>query len=208
MSYKKFESLLHERNTTSYRISKDTGISGATFSDWKSGRSTPKLDKMRTIAEYFNVPLTVFFDNDEASLAGFAGYADIGRKKNVPVIGEIRAGRPIITNETLLGYESADVSDPEDYFYLRIKGDSMQGAGIVDGSLVLFKKRQYADNGDIVACLINGDSSTVKRFCRDGRHIALMPENDKYPPLDINPVDFETGDARILGVAVEVKIKL
>ena len=84
----------------------------------------------------------------------------------------------------------------------------MKNAGIVDGSLVLFKKQQYAEDGEIVACLVDGDSSTVKRYTHRGKKIYLLPENPDYDPIEIDPIDFETGDARILGIAVEVKIKL
>jgi repressor LexA len=78
----------------------------------------------------------------------------------------------------------------------------------MDGSLVLFHKQQYADNGDIVACLVGGESATVKRFFKRDRRIYLQPENAEYEPIVLSPIDFETGEARILGVAREVKIKL
>ena len=65
----------------------------------------------------------------------------------------------------------------------------------------------YAENGEIVACLVDDDSATVKRFCRDHRRILLMPENESYPPIELTPEDFEIGRARILGVAVEAKTK-
>ena len=79
---------------------------------------------------------------------------------------------------------------------------------MVHGSLVLFKKQQYAENGDIVACLVDGDSATVKRFHKEKKEVVLLPENEDYSPIHIPPEDFESGDARILGIAVEVKIKL
>lgn len=60
--YGKFQALLKERNIKPYRVSKDTGISQVTLSDWKRGRSTPKLDKLITIAKYFGVPITYFID--------------------------------------------------------------------------------------------------------------------------------------------------
>ena len=84
----------------------------------------------------------------------------------------------------------------------------MKNIGMVDGSLVLFHKQQYAFDGDIVACLVGGDSATVKRFLRSGRDVILMPENDDYEPIRLSGEDFEMGEARILGVAREVKIKL
>ena len=127
--------------------------------------------------------------------------------KMVPVIGVIRAGAPIVTDETLLGREFADVNDTEDYFYLEVCGDSMKNCGIVDGPYVLFHKQQYAENGDIVACLVDGDSATVKRFHKQNHRIVLTPENESYSPITLTPEDFETGRARILGVAIEAKTK-
>ena len=147
-------------------------------------------------------------DKDDFAPLNAPDYKRAHEKKLVPIIGEIRAGTPIITNETLIGYETADIDSTEDYFYLKVKGDSMKNVGIIDGSIVLFHKQQYADNGNIVACLVEGDSATVKRFHRDHKKISLLPENDDYSPIELSTDDFESGDARILGVAVEVKIKL
>ena len=84
----------------------------------------------------------------------------------------------------------------------------MKNIGMIEGSLVLFKKQQYAEEGDIVACLVDGDSATVKRLHKEKRGILLMPENEDYSPIPLSPEDFESGDARILGVAMEIKIKL
>lgn len=60
--YKKFECLLVERNITPYKVSKTTGISTATLSDWKSGRSKPKVDKLKILAKYFDVPIDYFLE--------------------------------------------------------------------------------------------------------------------------------------------------
>lgn len=142
MDYAEFAALLSAHNTTAYRVAKDTGIAPSTLADWKSGRSTPKADKLARIADYFGVSLDTM----------------LGRNANrpivpIPIIGEIRAGQPIITEQTLQGYESAIISDAEadDYFYLRIRGDSMRDVGMVEGALVLFHKQQYAGEGAIVA---------------------------------------------------------
>ena len=200
MNYHIFENLLKIHQTTVYRVAKATGISATTFTDWKNGRSAPKADKLKRIADHFGVSLAYMLGLDEMT-------ADAAECR-VPIIGEIRAGSPIITEQTLLGYEKAEVSDADDYFYLKVRGDSMKDIGMVDGSLVLFHKQQHAENGDIVACLVGGDSATVKRFCRSQKTILLSPENEEYEPIHLRTEDFETGEARILGVAKEVKIKL
>lgn len=208
MNYQRFEALLRNRGTTVYRVAKETGISNSTFSDWKRGRSTPKADKLKLIAEYFGVSLDVMVDGDRTGPDEMKSYRNAMAHKMVPIIGEIRAGSPIITNETLLGYELSDIDDADDYFYLRVRGDSMKNCGMVNGSLVLFRKQQYADDGEIVACLVSGECATVKRLRKQNKKIVLMPENEDYKPIVLSPIDFETGEARILGVAVEAKIKL
>ncbi len=208
MSYKRFQELLNQHNTTVYRVSKETGISASTFTDWKNGRSVPKADKMKRIADYFGVSLDSLLGSRIGKENELAGYTSVKAKKMIPIIGEIRAGSPIITNETILGHEFADVDDVDEYFFLKVCGDSMKNIGMVNGSLVLFRKQQYAENGDIVACLVGGDSATVKRFRRSQKNIYLIPENEDYEPIKLTTDDFESGEARILGVALEVKIKL
>lgn len=205
MEYGIFEELLKLNKTTVYKVSKATGIAPSTLSDWKNGKSVPKADKIKLIADYFGVPMEYLLGSaeggKEAAYRAFDGC-------RVPIIGEIRAGSPIITNESLLGYEYAEVGDKDEYFYLKVQGDSMKNIGMVDGSLVLFRKQQYAEDGDIVACLVGGDSATVKRFRRSKKNVYLMPENEDYRPIKLTTDDFESGDARILGVACEIKIKL
>ena len=199
MDYRAFEQLLQIHETTVYRVAKATGIAPSTFTDWKNGRSSPKADKLIRIASHFQLSL------DEMLGGGASSACSV---RPIPIIGEIRAGSPIITNESLLGYELGDVPDADEYFYLKVRGDSMKDCGIVEGSLVLFRKQQYAENGDVVACLVGGESATVKRFFKRDRRIWLQPENEAYEPIELSCVDFETGEARILGVAQEVKIKL
>ena len=135
MKYAAFDALIRARGTTVYRVAKETGIPPSTFTDWKRGRSTPKSEKLLRIAHYFDMTL------DELIGSEIPGHGAVCR---IPVVGQIRAGRPIITEESRIGEEYADVSSPEDYFYLRVCGDSMKNCGMIDGSLVLFRKQQYA----------------------------------------------------------------
>lgn len=67
--YEKFEKLLKEKNVTPYRVHKETGISTATLSDWKNGKSQPKKDKIEKICNYFNVPLSYFYDKEEQEIS-------------------------------------------------------------------------------------------------------------------------------------------
>lgn len=208
MQYETFESLLRSHNTTVYRVSKATGISASTFSDWKSGRSVPKADKLCKVADYFGISTDALIGSAAGAQNEHSAYLALRARKRIPILGEIRAGSPILAEESCIGSEFADVDTPEDYFFLRVTGDSMKDCGIVEGALVLFHRQDYATDGDIVACLVGGDSATVKRFRQIRKQILLVPENDNYDPIFLTTADFASGDARILGVATEVKIKL
>ena len=122
-------------------------------------------------------------------------------EKMVPVLGTIRAGGPIVARENIEGWEPADVADPSAYFYLRVEGDSMINAGICPGDRVLIHRQNTAESGQIVACIVDGEAATLKRFRRQGDFVILQPENSAYEPRIISAREFELGTAVILGVA-------
>ncbi len=208
MGYQDFEALLKSYDVTVYQVAKATGIGASTFTDWKRGRSTPKTDKLARIADYFSVSLDELMGTESGQRKAAASYQTMRAHKQIPVIGVIHAGSPIVTNETVLGYEFADVENVDEYFYFQICDDSMKNCGIMKGSRVLFHKQQNADSGDVVACLTDHGTALVKRFQKQHHRILLTSENEMYKPITLTPEDFETGRARIFGVAVEVKTKL
>ncbi len=107
------------------------------------------------------------------------------RVREIAVIGRITAGLPMYAQQEWEGTVVVDagVFRGPDLFSLRIRGDSMQGAGILDGDIAVCEPRQFAENGEIVVALIHGDEATVKRFFRRGDHIELRPENPAYQPV-------------------------
>ena len=96
------------------------------------------------------------------------------------------------------------MADPENCFYLRVTGDSMVNAGILEGDLVLLRRQETAESGQIVACLLDGEDATLKRFRVQRDMVLLQPENPAYEPRIVPLRDFETGAARIVGVAVRL----
>jgi len=103
------------------------------------------------------------------------------RPGQIPVVGVVTAGLPILAVENQEGYLSWD-GDPG-CFALRVRGDSMINAAILSGDLVVVRPQQSADDGQIVVARI-GDEATVKRLHRRGGKVMLMPENDNYAPID------------------------
>lgn len=105
-----------------------------------------------------------------------------GRGRELPIIGQVTAGLPMYAQQEWEGTVVVDNSlfMGENLFCLRIKGDSMRGAGILNGDLVVCEPRQYAENGEIVAVLIKGEEATVKRFFLYSDHIELHPANKDF----------------------------
>jgi repressor LexA len=118
----------------------------------------------------------------------------IVRAVNVPIVGAIAAGSPILAQENIedtFTLPMAWVNEADQLFMLRVKGDSMIDAGIFDGDLVAIRQQNVADNGDIVAAMID-EEATVKRFYKDGKKVKLVAENPNYAPI-------ETDRCQILG---------
>ena len=105
----------------------------------------------------------------------------VQRPGQIPLIGVVTAGMPILALENQEGTISWD-GDPA-CFALRVRGDSMVGAGILDGDMVVVRPQQTADNGQIVVALL-GDEATVKRLSRQNGEVWLLPENENYAPID------------------------
>lgn len=113
---------------------------------------------------------------------------------DVPIIGRVAAGTPILAEEN----QEGTFPIPSQYaqgncFMLRVRGESMVNAGIMDGDLILVQQQNTAENGDIVVAMIDGFESeaTVKTFYREQGHIRLQPENDTMSPIIVRDVSIE-----------------
>ena len=108
---------------------------------------------------------------------------------NVPLIGTVAAGQPILAQENIENYFPipAEYMPNADCFMLKVKGDSMVNAGIFDGDQILVQQQSTANNGDKVVALID-DSATVKTFYKEDGHYRLQPENDSMNPIIVDQV--------------------
>ena len=106
------------------------------------------------------------------------------QETRVPIVGNVDAGSPILAEECIEDYLTFDTGGRSgEYFALRVRGESMLNAGILPGDLVVVRRQQTCNNGEIVVAMIE-DEATVKRFSRRNGHIWLLPENDAYSPID------------------------
>ena len=105
-------------------------------------------------------------------------------EERIPIVGNVAAGSPILAEECIEDYLTFDTGGHgEEYFALRVRGESMLNAGILPGDLVVVRRQQTANNGEIVVALLE-DEATVKRLSRRNGKTWLLPENDDYSPID------------------------
>lgn len=109
---------------------------------------------------------------------------------NVPMVGTVAAGQPILAIENIDNYFPipSEYMPNEETFMLKVKGESMINAGILDGDNILVKRQNTAKNGDMVVALVE-DSATVKTFYKENGHIRLQPENDYMDPIILPDVE-------------------
>jgi repressor LexA len=114
----------------------------------------------------------------------------------LPLVGQVAAGQPIVAEENIEEYiQTPSFAGGEDgEFLLRVRGESMQDAGIIEGDLVVVRSQDHAQDGDIVVALV-GEEATVKRFFQEDDHVRLQPENASMEPI-------RSRDVRVLGKVV------
>ncbi|MDR3147640.1 MAG: transcriptional repressor LexA [Treponema sp.] len=127
------------------------------------------------------------------------GTHDRDNNIEIPLLGTVAAGTPILAEEnregTVLVHESM-LKKNRKYFALHVKGDSMSGAGIVDGDLAVIEKASLVRNGEIAVVVIN-DAATLKRFYKEAHRIRLQAENPAYPPI-------YSQNVRVLGRLIQI----
>lgn len=128
---------------------------------------------------------------------------------SIPILGVVKAGYNYLAQENVIGtidVEKSLVGNGEDYFALEIKGDSMFPV-LIENDIVLIKKQDDFDNGDIVVALINGDEATIKKGKKSDAGIFLQPLNTSYEPLIFTYDEMETIPVKIIGVVKQLKRK-
>ena len=169
---------------------------------------------IREIGEYFNI--SVKGAHDHVAALKKKGYinsdkrsrtiellkneeGEINRLVEVPVLGSVAAGSHILAKENWEGkilIPQAWLNKEKQYFAVTVQGDSMTGAGILDGDYVVIEQKKTAENGEIVVAMVN-DTMTLKRYFREQSRIRLQPESDKYQPIFAQSI-------RLLGRVVQV----
>lgn len=197
--YEILEAIMREFNVKPYDISKGTGISSSVFTDWKKGRYTPKVDKLEKIADYFGLPISVFF-SDISELPKYL------RERKPRQIFECAAGQGRINGDYATDeYKEEEVKDTEEYMWCRICGESMSPE-LLDGDLVKVHLQTETTPQDLTVIKVNGDEVTVKyvEIVKDGVWLRAI-NKEVYEDHFFSVSEVMTLPIRIIGKVVMVQ---
>ncbi|MBO7677724.1 MAG: helix-turn-helix domain-containing protein [Erysipelotrichaceae bacterium] len=153
-----------------------------TVQKWEDGSAFPRVKTLNMIADIFDVDvdhlLNLNIRNDQVA---------------VPILGEVKAGYNMYADENIMGYEYINNNEygPGEYFYLRVKGDSMIDLRIGDGDMVFVRKQDYIEDKEIGVFLLDNNEVTVKKVAIDKNGITLKAANQKYPDRRYKPDEIQ-----------------
>jgi repressor LexA len=176
------------------------GMSKQSLSAYSLGIRNPKQPTIKAISELLHVNPAWLIGYDVPKYLDIMPSNIIPITGMVPIYGSIPAGVPVFAEQNIEGYMPIMLKNPQEYFCLLVKGDSMINAHITSNSLVVIHHQNTAENGEIVACRVNGDEATLKRFKQLDDIVLLITENSAYEPVIVSCKDFEDGHAEIIGV--------
>ncbi len=190
------------------------GVSNSYLSLVENGHRKASAIVLKKLAPIYNV--------DYLDLYEKAGYIDLIEEEqkrkyktdelgnpvsSIPILGIVKAGYDYLAQENIIGtidIEKSLVGDGSDYFALKVKGDSMFPV-LIEDDIVIIKKQNDFENGDIVVAIINGDEATIKKGKKSDVGILLQPLNTNYEPLIFTYDEMESIPVRIIGIVKQLK---
>lgn len=177
------------------------GVKYTTFTDWVKGNSYPRIDKIELMANYFGISKADLVEERSFNKFGKTGVT-------INVYGSVAAGIPLEMIEDIVDTEeiTEDMARTGEFFGLKIKGDSMTPT-ICDGDIVIVRRQDDAESGDIVIATVNGDEATCKRLRKYKEGIELISVNPSYGTFEFSNEEIYTKPVKIIGKVVESRRK-
>lgn len=199
MLHTRLKKLRMEKDLTQAALARELNVTQQAVAKWEAGKSLPDHAMLLRLAQYYGVSVDYLLGLPAALPGdGFTGPV------LVPVVGAVRAGYNAFAFEEHMGSEPAGVRSPEGYFYLVVRGDSMEPY-IHDGDLALVRRQQTLEDGDVGVMVYRDGEGTLKRFHRRADGVALEPFNQAYETLVITGAELD--QLYIIGRVVETKTR-
>ena len=198
--------LRKKRCMTMKELGAVVGLAESTISQYETGKREPDNETLLRLGEFFNTSVDYLLGRE--IIADSPPEPSVPGSKWIPVIGTIPAGTPVEAIEEILDYEdiTPQMASQGEHFALKIKGQSMEPK-ISDGDVVIVRKQDDCENGEIAVALVNGDEATVKRIKKRPEGLMLIPNNPAYEPMFYSNAEIESLPVRIIGKVVELRAK-
>ncbi len=178
------------------------GMPYTTYVSYEKGDREPNSEILIKLADFYNTTVDYILGvNDNPLHESSSGVI-------IPVLGYVKAGIPMTAIENIIDYEeiSQEQARTGEFFGLQIKGDSMEPR-ITEGDVVIVRKQETVENGEIAVVLINGDDATVKKFYKTDAGIKLVSTNPTYDPFFYTPDEVNSLPVKVIGKVVELRAK-
>lgn len=238
MYYDIFKKLCEERNVRASDVSKGTGIPTSTFTNWKKGIFTPKVDKIQKIADFFNVPISYFIDGEEtkqlrdsfapfiekrfAERASESSNVDFAtelakmiqdridkKERLIPLYSYVSAGNGVLATGDVIGAIDLPTSYGDiSEYFALIVKGDSMSPSVPDGSTIIVHRQADAESGQIVVAITNGDEGFCKKLRKFENGIALESLNPNYEPKYFSNKEIKELPVTIAGRVCEVRVRL
>lgn len=178
-----------DNDLTQEELAKKIDTSRSNIANYENDKNMPSIDILEKLSEIFNCSIDYLLGKSDIKTPDLKDKLFL-----IPIVGKVAAGKPIFANENIEGYLPIDplmynLTSPNGFFFLQIQGESMNKL-IKNGSFALIKKQDYAENGDVIVAIVNGDDeATVKRYKQlNEQFVMLEPvsEDSSFQPITID----------------------
>jgi repressor LexA len=191
-----------DRGYTQEELAKKVDTSRSNIANYEVDKNMPSIEMLDKLSAVLGVSTDTLLGKEEIKQNTF-----VDKLFLIPILGRVPAGEPLLAEENINGYLPIDpmmyhLSSPDGLFFLKVVGESMNNV-VPDGSFVLIKKQDYAETGDVVVALVNGDNeATLKRFKQlDDMFVMLEPDSN-VPEFTPRIINLRDTDFKIIGKVI------
>lgn len=190
-------------NVTQTQVCNTLGFKMPTFSDWINAKTYPRIDKIELMANYFGITKADLVEEHAQEQKH-----NMRKGVVINVLGRVAAGIPIEAIEDVIDTEeiTEELASTGEFFGLQIHGKSMEPR-MKEGDIVIVRKQDDAESGDIVIAMVNGDEATCKKLIKHEQGISLVSFNSEFEPMYFTPIDIQEKPVKIIGRVVELRAK-
>ena len=204
----KIKMLRLRKGMSQEELGKKVGVQKAAINKYEKGIVVNlKMSTIAKLADALDVTPVYLMGIDEEQLPANAIPLDLQSQHRIPILGRISAGMPLYAEQNIEGYTLTDLNGGAEYFALRVSGDSMNAIGINNGYLIIVRRQEEVENGEVAVVMVGNEDATVKRFYSSNNTITLLPQSTN-PVHKPQIYDVSKTKIKVLGRVVKCEFTL